>query len=115
MTRQGVREEALACSYLEARGLTLLEKNFRVKGGELDLVMRDGDTLVIVEVRKRSNRFFGTAAESVDGRKQARIVHAAACLLARRPTLARMPVRFDVAAIGGDDAIDWIRAAFDAG
>lgn len=112
--RQGAAEEDAACAFLEARGLKCLERNFRVKGGELDLVMRDGDTLVIVEVRKRTNRRFGTAAESVDGRKQARIVHAASCLLARRPALARMPVRFDVAAIGPEGTIDWIRAAFDA-
>jgi putative endonuclease len=110
-----VREEDLACRFLEARGLVLLERNFRVKGGELDLVMREGDTLVIVEVRKRTNRWFGTAAESVDGRKQARLLHAAACLLARRSAMARMPVRFDVVAIGVEDQIDWIRGAFDAG
>ena len=114
MTRQGVREEDLACRFLEARGLAVIERNFRVKGGELDLVMRDADTLVVVEVRKRTNRWFGSAAESVDARKQARILHATACLLARRAALARMPLRFDVAAIGADGKIDWIRAAFDA-
>jgi putative endonuclease len=111
----GSREEDLALRYLQARGLELVERNVRAKGGELDLVMRDPSaTLVIVEVRKRAHRAFGTAAESVDARKQRRIVQAARALLARRPELARLPARFDVIALDADDRIDWIQAAFDA-
>ncbi|MGH8516152.1 MAG: YraN family protein [Panacagrimonas sp.] len=111
----GAREEDLALRYLQSRGLELVERNVRAKGGELDLVMREaGATLVIVEVRKRTHQAFGSAAESVDARKQRRIVQAARALLARRPELARLPARFDVIALDADDRIDWIQAAFDA-
>lgn len=111
---KGAREEDLALRYLEAQGLTLVGRNLRARGGELDLVMRDGDTLVIAEVRKRSHLAFGSGAESVDARKQARIVNAARALLAQRPELARLPARFDVVALDAADRIDWIQAAFDA-
>ncbi len=113
---KGAHEEELAARYLTAQGLRLLERNVRARGGELDLVMHEADsgTLVIVEVRKRSHPAYGSAAESVDARKQARIVAATQALLARRPELARMPVRFDVIALDAGNRIDWIRAAFDA-
>lgn len=111
---KGAREEDLALRHLEARGLTLVARNVRARGGELDLVMRDGEALVIVEVRKRAHRAFGSGAESVDARKQARIVMAARALLAQRPELARLPARFDVVALDAQDRIDWIQAAFEA-
>lgn len=112
---KGAREETLALRYLEARGLSLIERNVRARGGELDLVMRDDrGALVIVEVRKRSHTGFGSAAESVDVRKRARIVLAAQALLAQRPDLARLSARFDVIALDAADRIEWIQAAFDA-
>lgn len=110
---KGAREEALAADYLASRGLTLVDRNVRARGGELDLVMREGETLVIVEVRKRSHRSFGSAAESVDSRKQARIVAATRALLAQRPQFAELAVRFDVVALDAQDRIEWIKAAFD--
>lgn len=110
----GASAEDLALRFLEARGLKLIDRNVRARGGELDLVMRDADSLVIVEVRKRSNTSFGTAAESVDARKQAKVVVAARALLAQRPDLARLPARFDVVALDASDRIEWIQAAFDA-
>lgn len=111
---KGAREEDLALQYLEAQGLRLIDRNVRARGGELDLVMRDGGALVIVEVRKRGNVNFGSAAESVDARKRARVIHAAQAMLAQRPDLARLPARFDVVALDATDRIEWIRAAFDA-
>ena len=112
---KGSREEDLALRHLLSQGLQLVARNVRSRGGELDLVMRDRDsTLVIVEVRKRTHRAFGSAAESVDARKRRRIVLAARGLLARRPDLAALPARFDVVALDGDDRIEWLRAAFDA-
>ncbi len=110
----GAHAEDLALRFLEARGLELIDRNVRARGGELDLVMRDAETLVIVEVRKRSHTGFGSAAESVDARKQAKIVTAARALLAQRPDLAKLPARFDVVALDGADRVEWIRAAFDA-
>lgn len=111
---KGAREEDLALRFLEARGLRLVGRNLRARGGELDLVMRHGEELVIVEVRKRAHRGFGSAAESVDTRKQSRIVNAARALLAQRPDLARLPARFDVVALDAQDHVEWIRAAFEA-
>jgi putative endonuclease len=111
---KGEQAEQLALRHLQRQGLQLVARNFRAKGGELDLVMRHGDTLVIVEVRKRTHRGYGSAAESIDARKRGRIELAARWLLAQRAELANLPVRFDVVTLDADDRIEWIRAAFDA-
>lgn len=111
---KGAQEENLALAYLEARDMQLVTRNFRCRGGELDLVMRERETLVIVEVRKRGNPNFAGAAESVDGRKQARIILAAQNFLAGHAEFARSPVRFDVVAMDGANRIEWLKAAFDA-
>jgi putative endonuclease len=114
----GRHAEERARRTLEAHGLRLLERNYRVargpsrRGGEIDLILRDRDgTLVFVEVRVRRNTSRGGAAASVGRVKQARIVHAARTYLAG---LAHVPpCRFDVVAIDGD-RVEWLRAAFDA-
>ncbi|TVQ87576.1 MAG: YraN family protein [Chromatiaceae bacterium] len=107
----GPAKERLARAWLEHQGLVHLDHNVRCRRGEVDLVMRDGDTLVFVEVRFRRSESFGGAAASVDRRKQVRIAAAAAHYLQRHPT--RLPCRFDVLAIGADDQMHWIRHAFD--
>jgi putative endonuclease len=112
---KGADAEDLALAFLQKQGLKLLLRNYRARGGEIDLVMRDASALVIVEVRKRSSAKFGSAAESVDARKRSRIVLAARWLLAERADLAKMAVRFDVVTLDADDKIEWIRGAFDAG
>lgn len=117
-TARGRRYEALALAHLESCGLRLLERNFRCKGGEIDLVMQDGDVLVLVEVRMRGRADFGGAAASVDARKQGRLITAARVLLRTRSELARLPARFDVVAIDGADQaapVKWIRDAFRLG
>ncbi|HWU68840.1 MAG TPA: YraN family protein [Stenotrophobium sp.] len=111
---KGAAAEDLALRHLQAQGLKLLARNWRCAGGELDLVMRDRDTLVIAEVRKRSSTAFGGAAASVDARKQARIVHATRLFLAAHRDHAQDAVRFDVVALDAGDNIQWLRAAFDA-
>jgi putative endonuclease len=115
----GQRAEDAAARFLERRGLRVVLRNHRCRGGELDLVARDaGDLLVIAEVRLRSSEDFGGAAASVDHAKRRRIVHAARHLLARRPEFARCRVRFDVIAVSPLPAaygMRWIRGAFDAG
>ncbi|MEC9359520.1 MAG: YraN family protein [Pseudomonadota bacterium] len=113
--KAGQAAEALAQRWLEAQGLKLISRNQHARGGELDLVMRDGDTVAVIEVRQRRSSRFGSAAESVDARKRARIVKATRGLIARQPELARHPIRFDVVAIDGVGRIDWLRNAFDAG
>jgi putative endonuclease len=104
----------MAQAFLQGQGLQPLLRNFRAPRGELDLVMQQGQTLVVVEVRKRGNPRYGTAVESVDARKRSRIVHAAQYLLARYPQWADRPLRFDVIALDAQDRIEWLQAAFDA-
>ncbi len=91
-----------------------MARNWRCPGGELDLVMRLRDTLVLVEVRKRSRSDYGDAFASVHGGKRRRLVHAAKMFLAEHPQYARDAVRFDVVAVDGADAVEWLEAAFDA-
>lgn len=113
MERQliGQGAEGSAVEFLESRGLTVLLRNYRGKVGELDIVARDGQTLVVVEVRKRSSNCFGGAAASVDWRKQTKIRRTAALLIQQRRDLASLPIRFDVVAIG-PHGLEWIKHAF---
>ncbi len=94
-------------------------RNWRCPGGELDLVMRKPDTLantlVIVEVRKRSRRDYGDAFASVHAGKRRRLVHAAKMFLAAHPKYAQDAVRFDVVAVDGAGAVEWLEAAFETG
>jgi putative endonuclease len=90
--------EDLACSELEGRGYAILDRRYRTRHGEIDIVARDGETMVFVEVRARVTEEFGTAAESVTRAKQRRLGRMAAEYLARQG-LADIPCRFDVVAI----------------
>lgn len=110
---KGAAEEELAHQHLLKQGLKPITRNWRCAGGELDLVMRDRDTLVIAEVRKRSHTEFGDAAASVDQRKRRRLIHAAQMFLAQHPQHADAPVRFDVLALDAANRITWLKAAFD--
>jgi putative endonuclease len=108
--------ENIAADFLRAKGLEILERNYLRRLGELDIVARDGDVLVIAEVRTRASDRYGGAAASVDARKQQRIIRAASQLLQRRKDLARLRVRFDVIAVSNiaseTPAIEWIQHAF---
>jgi putative endonuclease len=114
----GGAAEDRALAYLLARGLVLVQRNYRwaggprVSGGEIDLILRDQDgTLVFAEVRARSSPAQGGAAASVGRAKQRHLVRAAQHYLMRLKVLP--PCRFDVVAIDGDQ-IQWLPAAFDA-
>jgi putative endonuclease len=110
--RAGHAAEQRALDYLTARGLRLLERNYRVRLGELDLVMADGSDVVFVEVRQRAGDAYGGAAASVTPAKQARVRRAAQSFLAERCGRGRWPaMRFDVVAIEGE-RLRWIRGAF---
>jgi putative endonuclease len=98
--------EQQALEYLQQRGLVLLERNFRCKGGEIDLIMRERDTLIFVEVRKRADGRYGGAAASITASKQKRLVIAAQIFLQR--SASSSPCRFDVIAIEGG-AIQWLK------
>jgi putative endonuclease len=108
--------ENIAADFLRAKGLEILERNYLRRLGELDIVARDGDVLVIAEVRTRVSDRYGGAAASVDAHKQQRIIRAASQLLQRRKDLARLRVRFDVIAVSNiaseTPAIEWIQHAF---
>jgi putative endonuclease len=112
----GAAAERIAADFLRAQGLEILECNFRRRLGELDIVARDGEVLVIAEVRTRSSEQFGGAAASVDPRKQTRLIRATYQLLQQRRELSKLRVRFDVLAVGavGDEnpRVEWIRHAF---
>jgi putative endonuclease len=112
----GQKAENLAAAHLESHGVIVLARNYRRRLGELDLVGREGNILIIVEVRTRSSAQFGGAAASVDRRKQLRIVRAAHQLLQEFPQLARLPVRFDVVVVHDADTKDppilWLKHAF---
>jgi len=118
----GAQVEALASAFLQRHGLTPVAANANYRDGELDLVMRDGDALVFVEVRFRrsagsATTGFGGGAASIDAAKRRKIVHAAERFLAAHREFARMPCRFDVVDASGDaDAPDvvWLRDAFRA-
>ncbi len=112
--QQGFDVEARAQAWLARHGLVAIERNVRFRGGEIDLVMRDGPLWVFVEVRARRDARFGGAAASVDARKQRRIVLAAQLYLLRRfGQRAWPPCRFDVVAFEAGEP-HWIRAAFEA-
>ena len=114
MTTLGAQAEQLAAQYLQQQGLKLIEQNYRCRFGEIDLIMRDGTTVVFIEVRMRHHVGFGGAAASIDARKQKRIISTAQQYLAG---LVRVPpCRFDAVLL--DDAqgsrMQWLKNAFDA-
>ncbi len=108
--RRGEQAENDAEKFLTGKGFTTVARNYRCKSGEIDLIMEDGDTLVMVEVRYRKNDTYGSALESITPRKQARIIAAASHYL----TAKRIdrPVRFDVIAISGNNTLNWVHNAF---
>ena len=107
----GTLAENRACAFLEAQGFTIVTRNFLRRVGELDVVARDGDLLVIAEVRTRASDQYGGAAASVGRAKQRRIAATAALLLQRHRELRQCRVRFDVIVVR-DGQIEWIKHAF---
>lgn len=109
----GRAAEQRALDYLTARGLRLRARNYRCRWGEIDLVMEAGDQVVFVEVRYRRHAGYGGPAGSVDRRKRRRLVRTASDYLARQ-RLSDRPARFDVIAVDGAGAVDWVTGAFEA-
>lgn len=108
----GNAAEAKALSFLENKGLRLLQRNYRSRGGEIDLIMQQDETLVFIEVRYRKSALFGSAAESVTMAKQRKLINAASQFLQQKGL--DTPCRFDVVGISGrsQSEIEWIRNAF---
>ncbi len=114
----GRSAEETACKLLQTNGLTLLEKNFRCKMGEIDLIMQDGDHIVFVEVRSRSRTDYGKADESINRIKKNKIIKTATYYLQYKRWLNSKHGRFDVVAIHfvrGSMTLDWYKSAFLAG
>lgn len=112
---RGQLVEVLAEEYLQQQGLQPLERNFNSRGGEIDLVMQDSDTLVFIEVRFRKSDRFGTPAESITPSKQRKLLQTAQLYLLARPVWRHKPCRFDVmAARPGESGLqfEWIKNAF---
>ena len=110
MGARGEDAENLAAAFLLREGLTLVERNFRCRFGEIDVIARDGATLVFVEVRMRTSERFGGAAGSITAAKRARLLRTARFYLA---SVTRAPAcRFDALLINGNDnSIEWLKNA----
>jgi putative endonuclease len=107
----GQRAENLAAAFLQAKGFAILERNFRAKVGEIDLIAKDGDEIVFVEVRARASRDFGGAAASVGAAKRKKLIRAARLWLQVRDWDGAC--RFDVITVDGG-RLEHLPAAFDA-
>ena len=109
--RLGTSKELEAAAYLTSQGMRILEHSFRCRLGEIDLIGRDGRTLVFIEVKYRGSSSAGSAAEAVTLKKQAVIRKVAAFYLYSHHISQEMPMRFDVIAMD-QKSIRWIRDAF---
>lgn len=103
--------EQKACEYLQAHGLKLIIKNYRCVYGEVDLIMRDDQDIVFIEVRSRTNTGYGSAIESINKNKQKKIMGTSIRFLQQRNWLNKVNSRFDVIGIH-HDSIEWIKDAF---
>ncbi len=110
MISGGREAEQLALEHLRRHGLSEVERNYRCRFGEIDLIMRDGPVLVFVEVRMRTSAAFGGAPASIDARKQRKLLSAARHYMS---STGRIPdCRFDAVLLNGDTCIEWIQNAF---
>jgi putative endonuclease len=114
----GKRGEDAACEELRRRGYIILDRRFRTRCGELDIVAKDGNVIVFVEVKARTDGNFGEPSESVTWQKRRRLAQMAASYLSRKQ-LGDVPCRFDVVAVmEAPDAVrtvELIQGAFDIG
>ncbi|MEH6651505.1 MAG: YraN family protein [Motiliproteus sp.] len=116
--RKGDQIEQQAERYLQQQGLKPLQRNFKARGGEIDLIMHDKTALVFIEVRFRRSNLYGSAAETVDYRKQQRIINSAMQFLQQHPKYCNLACRFDVVACQPDNSthglgIEWFKNAFE--
>jgi putative endonuclease len=109
--KPGALAEQSAAEFLQRHGLALIESNYRCRFGEIDLILRDGGSLIFAEVRQRSRGDFGGAAASIDARKQQRLTLTAQHYLASLPRIP--PCRFDAVLLDGAGNIEWVKNAFE--
>ena len=114
---KGLAAEQHACDYLIAQGLHLVERNYRCTLGEIDLILRDQDTLVFIEVRLRNNTDFGSAIDSVTQQKQKKLIKTARHYLCRHNLYDKLNCRFDIIGLcyaKPKTSLEWIKDAFSA-
>ncbi len=107
--------ETLACQYLEKCDFQCIVRNYRFKSGEIDLILRQANLLIFVEVRYRTTQNFGSSAESIDSRKQQKIIQTAQHYLQQHPAMQVFICRFDAVVITGNQTspqLEWIPDAF---
>jgi putative endonuclease len=109
--KPGARAEQLAAQFLQRHGLKLVQTNYHCRFGEIDLILRDKETLVFAEVRQRSRSNFGGADASIDAHKQQRLILTAQHYLT---SLSRIPpCRFDAVLLDAAENIEWVKNAFE--
>lgn len=112
MNRRGEQAETLAADFLRGHGLRIAEKNYRCRYGEIDLIAREGATVVFVEVRRRASEAYGGAAASITAAKREKLLKTARHFLAGISPLP--PCRFDAVLVSGEPPrIEWIRNAIE--
>lgn len=111
---KGLDAERQAMQWCQQQGWHVLERNFRCKVGEVDLICIAERVLVFIEVRQRTSSRYGSAAATVTVSKQRKLVRAAQTFLQRRPDLADCPARFDVITLTDGASPNWIKGAFTA-
>ncbi len=113
---KGLQYEERARRYLQRQGLRLLQKNYRSRFGEIDLIMTDADAVCFIEVKFRQSADYGGAATAIPQWKRRKLIRTAMVYLAHNQKLGRRPARFDALLIqrdrNGSDHIEWIRNAF---
>jgi putative endonuclease len=110
---QGKKAEDFALDFLSQQKMTCITRNFYSKSGEIDLVMKDQEFLIFVEVRYRRSQTYGSALSTVDWRKQQKIIKTANYFLLKNPHYQTLPARFDVVGISGNSMqAEWIKNAF---
>ena len=110
--KEGAYYENLVAEYLKTQGYEILEKNYRCRIGEIDLIAKEGETLVFVEVKYRRNDKMGDPKEAADRKKQKKISMTASYYLMRECGRMDIPCRFDVAAVLGEQ-IEVVKNAFE--
>jgi len=108
---QGELAEQLALRFLTKQRLKLIDQNYHCRGGEIDLIMLDGETLVFVEVRYRKSSAFGSPLETVNYHKQQRIIHTAQHYIQAKQKYS-FNCRFDIVGINHKNQVDWLKDAF---
>lgn len=114
---KGAKVETLACKFLKTQGLKIIERNFTQKTGEIDIIALEKNMLVFIEVRFRQNQNFGQGYETVDYRKQQKIINTADLYLSRKKQFQNHTCRFDIisaSTYNGELQFKWLKQAFDA-